>query len=94
MYLALVYHLGRPGSELDPVTKQPAEHGLREMKVALGSELAADSAIIELDDGAVAEAALGDLRLRDRAARPPLARRRAEHRRAVHGDGAVDCSRS
>jgi hypothetical protein len=51
VYLALVYHLGRPGSELDPVTKLPAEHGLREMKVALGSELAADSAIIELNEG-------------------------------------------
>lgn len=51
VYLALVYHLGRPGSELDPVTKLPAEHGLREIKVALGGELAADSAIIELNEG-------------------------------------------
>ena len=34
VYLALVYHLGRPGSELDPATKMPAAHGLREMKVA------------------------------------------------------------
>ncbi len=50
VYLALVYHLGRPGSELDPVTKQPIAHGLREVKVALGRELAADSAIIELDE--------------------------------------------
>ena len=50
VYLALVYHLGRPGSELDAATKMPAEHGLREIKVALGSELAADSAIIEVDE--------------------------------------------
>lgn len=50
VYLALVYHLGRPGSELDPVTKQPVAHGLRQVKVALGREVSADSAIIELDD--------------------------------------------
>ena len=50
VYLALVYHLGRPGSELDPVTKMPVEHGLREVKVALGSEIESDSAIIEVDD--------------------------------------------
>ena len=49
VYLALVYHLGRPGSELDPGTKQPIVHGLRDLKVALGRELANDSAIIELD---------------------------------------------
>ena len=39
VYLALVYHLGRPGSELDPETKQPVEHGLRDVKVALGRRL-------------------------------------------------------
>jgi hypothetical protein len=50
VYLALVYHLGRPGSELDPVTKQPVEHGLREVKTALGNDVAAESAVIELDD--------------------------------------------
>ena len=50
VYLALVYHLGRPGSELDPTTKLPLEHGLRGVKVALGSELAGDSAIIEVDE--------------------------------------------
>lgn len=50
VYLALVYHLGRPGSELDPVTKMPGEHGLRPIKVALGRDLEADSAVIELDD--------------------------------------------
>jgi hypothetical protein len=50
VYLALVYHLGRPGSELDPNTKQPITHGLRDVKVALGRDVANDSAIIELDD--------------------------------------------
>ena len=50
VYLALVYHLGRPGSELDPATKLPGEHGLRGVKIALGSELAVDSAIIEVDE--------------------------------------------
>jgi hypothetical protein len=49
VYLALVYHLGRPGSELDPETKQPLDHGLRGVKVALGNDLDAPSAIIELD---------------------------------------------
>jgi hypothetical protein len=53
VYLALVYHLGRPGSELDPVTKQPVAHGLREVKVALGRDLAAESAVIELDEAHV-----------------------------------------
>lgn len=50
VYLALVYHLGRPGSELDPVTKMPVERGLRDVKVKLGAEIESDSAIIELDD--------------------------------------------
>ena len=50
VYLALVYHLGRPGSELDPDTKQPIEHGLRDVKLALGAHLGDDAAIIELDE--------------------------------------------
>jgi hypothetical protein len=50
VYLALVYHLGRPGSELDPATQMPVERGLRDVKIALGGELAADSAIIEVDE--------------------------------------------
>jgi len=49
VYLALVYHLGRPGSELDPVTRMPAERGLREVKVALGRDLGSESAVIEVD---------------------------------------------
>src|SRR4029079_16671353 len=50
VYLALVYHLGRPGSELDRETRMPVEHGLRETKVALGGDLDSDEAIIEVDD--------------------------------------------
>jgi hypothetical protein len=50
VYLALVYHLGRPGSELDPATKMPLDHGLREVKVALGGEIESDAAVIELDE--------------------------------------------
>jgi hypothetical protein len=50
VYLALVYHLGRPGSELDPETKQLDPQGLRGVKTALGNELNADSAVIELDE--------------------------------------------
>jgi hypothetical protein len=49
VYLALVYHLGRPGSELDPATATPLEHGLREVKTALGNALSEESATIELD---------------------------------------------
>ncbi len=52
VYLALVYHLGRPGSELDAVTKMPVEHGLRDVKVALGNQLSGDDATIELSDEA------------------------------------------
>jgi len=47
--LALVYHLARPGSELDPATKQPSPHGLRDVAAALERQLDADGAIIELD---------------------------------------------
>jgi hypothetical protein len=50
VYLALVYHLGRPGSELDPSTRAPLEHGLREVMTALGDEIAVGKAVIELDD--------------------------------------------
>jgi len=50
LFLALVYHLGRPGSELDPTSKLPIEHGLREVKVRLGNQLFEKSAVVELDD--------------------------------------------
>jgi hypothetical protein len=50
VFLALTYHLGRPGSELDAETLQPSEHGLRDLKVRLGGDVAATEAIIELDE--------------------------------------------
>jgi hypothetical protein len=46
--LALVYHLGRPGSELDPDTKRPVERGLRAVYDALAAQRGGD-AVIELD---------------------------------------------
>ncbi len=48
--LALVYHLGRPGSELDPATKAPVRRGLAEVLASLRPQLAAPFADIELDD--------------------------------------------
>jgi len=39
VFLAVAYHLGRPGSELDPVTKQPVEHGLAEVASSLQPQL-------------------------------------------------------
>jgi len=49
VFLAFVYHLGRPGSELDAATKMPVERGLREVKLELGNHLFDESAVIELD---------------------------------------------
>ena len=39
VFLAVAYHLGRPGSELDPLTKQPVEHGLAETSRELQPQL-------------------------------------------------------
>ena len=50
VYLAIAYHLGRPGSELDPTTKLPVEHGLAEIGQALQPQLRAGDATIELRD--------------------------------------------
>ncbi len=52
VFLALVYHLGRPGSELDAQTMQPSERGLRDIKTKLGNDLERDEAIVELFDDA------------------------------------------
>jgi hypothetical protein len=49
VFLALVYHLARPGSELDADTLAPSGSGLRDVKVALGSQVYDASALIELD---------------------------------------------
>jgi hypothetical protein len=49
-YLAVAYHLGRPGSELDPVTKLPVEHGLAETAQTLQPQLRLAVATISLRD--------------------------------------------
>jgi len=51
--LALMYHLARPGAELDAATGQLAEHGLTEVDAALAEH-----------DGASATLALTDAQLR------------------------------
>jgi hypothetical protein len=48
VFLAVAYHLGRPGSELDPLTKQPVEHGLAEVAAGLQPQLSAESAALSL----------------------------------------------
>jgi hypothetical protein len=47
-YLAIAYHLGRPGSELDPTTKMPVEHGLAETAQTLQPQLRMAVATISL----------------------------------------------
>lgn len=61
VYLAVAYHLGRPGSELDPVTKQPVEHGLAEVARLLQPQLRMAVARVELDDNQAARLASGML---------------------------------
>ncbi|HWC31088.1 MAG TPA: hypothetical protein VG845_13495 [Dehalococcoidia bacterium] len=48
VFLAIAYHLGRPGSELDPITKQTVEHGLAEVAASLQPQLRLAVATIEL----------------------------------------------
>lgn len=48
-YLAIAYHLGRPGSELDPVTKMPVEKGLADTARELQPQLKMAVATISLD---------------------------------------------
>ena len=48
--LALLYHLARPGAELDPATGQPAAHGLAEVDGALDAR-DDSAAMLTLDDG-------------------------------------------
>ncbi len=50
VYLALQYHLARPGSELDRETRQPIVHGLAEVADALEPQLQRETATIELSD--------------------------------------------
>jgi hypothetical protein len=49
-FLAIQYHLARPGSELDAETKQPSAHGLRSVAEALEPQLDLAVATIEMDD--------------------------------------------
>ena len=53
VFLAVAYHLGRPGSELDPMTKQPVEHGLAEVARDLQPQLKLATATIGLNPGQV-----------------------------------------
>jgi hypothetical protein len=49
-FLALQYHLARPGSELDPETKQPGTEGLRPVAEALEPQLDRAVAAIEVSE--------------------------------------------
>jgi hypothetical protein len=49
VFLAVAYHLGRPGSELDPITKQPVAHGLAEVARELQPQLKLAVATINLN---------------------------------------------
>lgn len=63
-YLAVAYHLGRPGSELDPTTKLPVEKGLAETARVLQPQLRQPSATIVLDSdqtGRLQSAMLGTI---------------------------------
>jgi hypothetical protein len=53
VFLAVAYHLGRPGSELDPITKQPVEHGLSETARDLQPQLRLAVASLRLQDNQV-----------------------------------------
>ncbi len=50
IYLALQYHLARPGAELDPESKQPMAHGLAEVAQALEPQLHRAVATVELSE--------------------------------------------
>jgi hypothetical protein len=50
VFLALQYHLARPGSELDPETKQPAAQGLAGVARTLEPQLDRAVASIELNE--------------------------------------------
>jgi hypothetical protein len=78
-YLAVAYHLGRPGSELDPVTKQPVEHGLAEVARALQPQLGAAVAQLTLTDHQVSRFLSGMLgSITELKAYPMLVLRRPE----------------
>lgn len=51
VFLAVAYHLGRPGSELDPITKLPVERGLADVAAELQPQLGREAAVITVDGG-------------------------------------------
>jgi hypothetical protein len=53
VFLAVAYHLGRPGSELDPDTKLPVEHGLAEIARDLQPQLKNAISEIRLRDAQI-----------------------------------------
>jgi hypothetical protein len=55
IYLAVAYHLGRPGSELDPITKQTVDHGLAEVAQDLQPQLREASARLSLNEWQIAK---------------------------------------
>lgn len=62
LYLATIYHLGRPGSEVDALTRQPLDAGLAPVRSALESQLELATAALALSDfqvGRLGEALLG-----------------------------------
>ena len=50
VFLAVAYHLGRPGSELDPITKMPVEHGLADVARELQPQLKMAVSTISLNE--------------------------------------------
>ncbi|MFN8639441.1 MAG: hypothetical protein U0360_08275 [Dehalococcoidia bacterium] len=62
LYLAALYHLGRPGSEVDAATRQPLEDGLAPVAAGLQAQSGSDSTSLTLTDfqlGRLGEALLG-----------------------------------
>lgn len=62
LYLATLYHLGRPGSEVDTLTRQPLAGGLAPVRAALDRQLALASSTLDVSDfqlGRLGEALLG-----------------------------------
>ena len=62
VYLATVYHLGRPGSETDAVTLERHDLGLASVRAAMEQQIELAAVELELSDyqlGRVAEALLG-----------------------------------
>jgi hypothetical protein len=49
VYLALVYHLGRPGSELDATTMLPGEHGLGKIERQLAGHAGMGALTLDFD---------------------------------------------